>query len=348
MGLVKALFNLLVFVSCVLTLVALMGERGWLWSLSTHFRVQYLIIQLLALFLATSAYWARGKKDGAGTFRLEAWLSLLVLMFFAGLNLSRIAPYYWPAGQQAVVTAPQVHTLKLMHVNLFGYLNRNHQLVADAIEAQNPDMVDFVEYTEPWQRDLEKSGALKRYPYRFRGKQGHIGLYSKAPLSSARLAYADPERRTPEQANIIAQFRLNRHPVTILVAHPASPIQPSHLEWQRTSFRRWGQERAMLGKNLLIVGDLNTAPWSVEFGRLLKETGLRDSQVGFGLQPSWPAFLPFVRDNRMKSLLALPFGIPIDHILVSDDIQVVSRHTGPFIGSDHLPVIAELAFIRKS
>jgi endonuclease/exonuclease/phosphatase (EEP) superfamily protein YafD len=173
-------------------------------------------------------------------------------------------------------------------------------------------------------------------------------LYSKRPLKNAHLVYADTKQRFANQANIIAQLKINQEPVTILVAHPASPIQPSHLEWQQKSFRQWGKERALLGKNLVLVGDLNTAPWSVEFQRLLKETGLRDSQVGFGLQPSWPTFLPFVRDTRLKSCLALPFGIPIDHILVSDNIRVLTRHTGPFIGSDHLPVVAELTLGSES
>jgi endonuclease/exonuclease/phosphatase (EEP) superfamily protein YafD len=338
-GLFKALLNLLIFISCALTIAALMGDRGWLWSLSTHFHMQYLSIQLIALLAVSIAYWNKAKKGESVLSRLETWFNLVALMFFAGLNLSQIAPYYWPP--LTISDSHSKNTVKVMHINLFGYLNHNRQLVETAIQSQDPDIVDLVEYTEPWQRDLEHAGIFKKYPYRKIG-QGHIGLYSKLPLRNARLVYADPNHKVANQANIVAQFRLSQQPVTILVAHPASPIQPSHLEWQQTSFRKWGKERPTLGKNLLIVGDLNTAPWSVEFRRLLKETGLRDSQVGFGLQPSWPTFLPFVRQNRLKSALALPFGIPIDHILVSDNIQVLTRHTGPFIGSDHLPVIAEL------
>lgn len=315
-----------------------MGDRGWLWSLSTHFHMQYLSIQLLALLAVSFTYWNQAKKGESVLSRIETWFNLVTLMFFAGLNLSQIAPYYWPP--LSPMSGSPNSTLKVMHINLFGYLNHNRQLVETAIQNQNPDIVDLVEYTKPWQHDLEQAGIFKKYPYRVVG-QGHIGLYSKRPMTG-RLVYADSSRKVTNQANIIARFKFNQQPVTILVAHPASPIQPSHLEWQKTSFRKWGKERVALGKNLLIVGDLNTAPWSVEFRRLLKETGLRDSQVGFGLQPSWPTFLPFVRDNQLKSALALPFGIPIDHILVSDNIQVLTRHTGPFIGSDHLPVVAEL------
>jgi endonuclease/exonuclease/phosphatase (EEP) superfamily protein YafD len=342
--LVKALLSLLVLISCALTLAALMGNRGWLWSLSTHFHTQYLIIQLIALAAVSFGYWKKAGNGQSVLSRMETWLNLVLLMFFAGINLSRIAPYYWPSSPPADI--PTAQKIKIMHLNLFGYLNHNRKLVEMAIREQDPDIVNLVEYTPPWQHDLEKSGLFRKYPYRVAG-QGHIALYSKRPLKNARLVYTDAARKFANQANIIAQVALNGQTVTILAAHPASPIRPSHLEWQQTSFQKWIKDRPSLGKNLLIVGDLNTAPWSAEFQRLVQEAGLRDSQLGFGLQPSWPAFLPFVQREGLKSLLALPFGIPIDHILVSPNIQVLSRHTGPFVGSDHLPVVAELTVINR-
>ena len=81
---------------------------------------------------------------------------------------------------------------------------------------------------------------------------------------------------------------------------------------------------------VIIAGDFNASPYSPVFKKLLTTSGLRDTRTGFGWLPSWPALFP------------LAF-IPIDHILVSPDIQVQNRATGPYIGSDHYPVIAELS-----
>jgi endonuclease/exonuclease/phosphatase (EEP) superfamily protein YafD len=34
--------------------------------------------------------------------------------------------------------------------------------------------------------------------------------------------------------------------------------------------------------------------------------------------------------------------IPIDHFLVSEDVAVTRFETGPRVGSDHLPIVADI------
>lgn len=347
-GIFKFFLNLLVFMTCIFTLMALMGDKGWVWSLTTHFRVQYLAIQMVALFFTLLGLWKRSKNQGfnqaiAG---VENWISTAVLVFFTGINLFAVLPYYMPTSYAANVPGTRGH-LKLMHCNLFAILNHDADSVAKAIQENNPDVIDLVEYDEPWQTRLEATGVLKDYPYHFAGS-GHIGLYSKLPLANAHLQYTSATRKISNQANVIAQVRLGGQPVTLLVAHPASPILPSHLQMLQHSFSVWEQERPKLGQNLVIVGDLNTSPWSAEFHQLIQRTGLRDSQLGFGLQPSWPMLMPAIGLRSTPTLITDLMTIPIDHVLVSQRIAVLSRKTGPFVGSDHLPVIIELGMLPKS
>jgi len=56
---------------------------------------------------------------------------------------------------------------------------------------------------------------------------------------------------------------------------------------------------------------------------------LKDSSLGWGIQPTWPAMF-------------LPLRIPIDHCLVSPDLKIVRRKIGRDIGSDHLPLLVDL------
>ena len=85
---------------------------------------------------------------------------------------------------------------------------------------------------------------------------------------------------------------------------------------------------------VMLLGDLNASPWSYPFRRLLRDTGLLNSMRGWGVQPTWPAPLG-------------PLGIPIDHVLHSEEIRITRRSTGPWIGSDHLPLIIEFAIEER-
>ncbi len=82
---------------------------------------------------------------------------------------------------------------------------------------------------------------------------------------------------------------------------------------------------------ICVIGDLNTTPWSGIFYRMLA-AGFADSRIGFGNGSSWPASLGW-------------WGIPIDHLLVRGDCQVLARSILPNApGSDHRPLVATLRF----
>jgi endonuclease/exonuclease/phosphatase (EEP) superfamily protein YafD len=82
---------------------------------------------------------------------------------------------------------------------------------------------------------------------------------------------------------------------------------------------------------LILVGDFNATPFSALFHQLLHSGHFVDSERGFGLQPSWPYL-------GVGMLM-----IPLDHCLTTPDCSVVSRSTGDFIGSDHLPLFLRIA-----
>ncbi|HEU4601170.1 MAG TPA: endonuclease/exonuclease/phosphatase family protein, partial [Steroidobacteraceae bacterium] len=80
---------------------------------------------------------------------------------------------------------------------------------------------------------------------------------------------------------------------------------------------------------LLVAGDFNITPWSSYYQQFVKDSTLSDSDWGQGLPASWPSVLG-------------PLGIRIDHCLHSAHWDVIATHTGPELGSDHLPVTVDL------
>ena len=79
----------------------------------------------------------------------------------------------------------------------------------------------------------------------------------------------------------------------------------------------------------IVVGDFNATPWSAGFRAFAAGSGLRDTALGRGMQPTWNA----------RSLV---MRIPIDHIFAPPGTVVVRRVIGPDVGSDHFPVEADL------
>lgn len=123
--------------------------------------------------------------------------------------------------------------------------------------------------------------------------------------------------------------------LVVYVLHPTTP----------RSFDQWINRNAYLevvaktiaaeppGIPVVAMGDFNTPTWSPFFQSFLKTSGLVDAS-GTG----WPATTRFSR--RFAKLVH--FGSPVDHILVSRDIEVKRFEVGPDIGSDHFPVLADL------
>jgi endonuclease/exonuclease/phosphatase (EEP) superfamily protein YafD len=318
------LLLMLAFVTSALTLAGYWGQNGWLWDLTNHFRPEYFILQcaILGIFIFNALI----KR----CFSYLNVMIVVILILTIGLNGWQIVPYYQK--RTALTSQNNLKKLKILHINVLG-TNRNSHLVAKLIRETKPDVLTLAEYNERWQQSLTSSGALNEFRDKFVVPYGNDGIYSSVPFSSVRVEYLISGR----DPTTIARFKWEGKPVTLLMVHPRPPVKPIWYQRHKNHFAKWEKDFPQYGQNVLIVGDLNTSPWAHTFRHLIDFTKLKDSQLGFGIQTTWPSFWP-----RQSFRLPVPL-IPIDHVLVSDNFNVISRRTGPYVGSDHLPVIVELA-----
>ena len=104
--------------------------------------------------------------------------------------------------------------------------------------------------------------------------------------------------------------------------------RPSGNPWRHeVQMRELAQFIRRIDGPLVLAGTLNTSPWSQSFRTLRLATGLSPAAK---LIPSWPAWP-----------IALP-QVALDHIFVSPELAVSAAGTGPAVGSDHLPVWAQI------
>jgi len=303
------------------TLLALLAGTGWPAELFSHFPVQYAIAQIvgIAFFLI---------------FR-QRWLGLVSLPLLA-LNLWLLLPYYffWQPGAAAATTGSDP-SLRLMTLNL-NARNTQADLVLQAIEAEDPDLVLLIEMTPEWWQALPAE-FQQRYPYRASeldtGTFG-IALFSRLPFASHDLyhfgSYGRPAiaaKICPEGASSSGETRC----LHLLAMHPDPPITGTMARSRDTQFLEVGEYLGDVREpRQIVIGDMNATPWSPVMRNFMERNDLRDSALGHGIHPTWFSRL-------------LPFGIPIDHILHNDGIVILDRRVGPDVGSDHFPLTADIA-----
>ena len=108
--------------------------------------------------------------------------------------------------------------------------------------------------------------------------------------------------------------------------HLIPPLTPQRLAWRNEQLAIAGEVLAEVDAPMLMVGDFNTTPWSASFRAFRSENNLS----GFNTRATWPVWLGFA-------------GIPIDHAFVSPDLRILGIETGPDIGSDHRPLLIDVA-----
>ncbi|CDH44921.1 endonuclease/exonuclease/phosphatase family protein [Candidatus Contendibacter odensensis] len=298
---------------CWVTLAGFAGNFWWVFELTTHFRVQYALALgtfVILLLLMRQWYWAT------------------LFGIFALLNAAVIAPAFWsdnPTARAARDGLPVLRAL-LANVNID---NRDHERIRQAIMEFDPDVVVLLEAT-PWLLDRLRD-LNEHYPHRMaepRDDPFGIALLSRHPFSSARVIHfgdAGPPA-------IVAVIAASGHPFTVIGVHPWPPVSAAFAQGRNEQLHQLATLIRQTPPPLLVLGDLNTSPWSPYFTRLLADSGLHNSLQGRGIQPSWPADWPLL-------------WTPIDHALFSEGIQTLQRKAGSAIGSDHYPVMVEFQVI---
>jgi endonuclease/exonuclease/phosphatase (EEP) superfamily protein YafD len=214
--------------------------------------------------------------------------------------------------------------LRLLSCNV---LMTNHKFdpLLSLLRQAQPDFFALMEVDRRWIAALE--ATHEAYPYSHHLLQGGrfgIAIYSRRPWERI-----DELWMGSHHAPVLrAQFLIDGRPLVVYCTHTMSPATRWQAAQRNLELIDLAQMIANERDPVVLAGDLNTTGWSPWFSDLLQTARLRDSRQGFGVQASWPA--PFML-----------LGIPIDHCLISPEIQVSDRRLGPRVGSDHLPIVVD-------
>ncbi len=246
---------------------------------------------------------------------------VLVLTFVA--FMANAAPVLPQITVRAAEATPDGPTLNGMVLNLlFG--QAPPERVAGVIEEWQPDIIAFTEINR--ETDAQY-GALLRERYPFTASSGRIGTKELRIFSRYRLSDVAVRREGVASPVVTATVNALGAEWRMIAFHAPSPL--FRVGSRDIALKKVAEIARSEKAPYFVAGDLNVTPWSPVFADMLAEGELKDSGLGHRIDNTW-------------LMRQVPFGLPIDHVLVSKDISVAERAVSSPVGSDHRALFARL------
>lgn len=277
-------------------------------DLFAHFRMHFLGFAVLILVVAAL---------------LRARIALVLALGAALSSGLGLIPLW-----QGVASTGDGIRVSVMAANVYAYNADNAGMRRALVEA-DADILLTVETTLA--AFPEDSELHELYPYRvayrtYRTRLGTV-LWSKFPIVKPGLQPADTE--APDTVRAIVEITPGKT-LAVLGLHLAHVM----ISNQRDEIEELAHLIEDLPAPYVVMGDFNATPWSWGMRRAEALTGAR--RVG-GVIRTWHGVYP-----TPLGPVPEPFGIPIDHILVSDGIAAEKAERIHIPGSDHAGVRAVL------
>jgi len=304
--------------TAVLTVVAFAASWWWIFDILTSYRPQFVLV--LGVGVVSLA-------------ALRCWRTLVVAIVALALNVVVVAPVFLHHQAPARAGSP---TLTVAHLNL---QSRVGDLAAmDRWLATRPaDIIVLLHSAEPTAKHLATGvGAYRMiYPV-FAGLNNDLRpVYKPSPEVIVVTDRPDVTASTPTFAGlpidaVTITAGIGDQRVTLLACHTLSPgtgIRHAERDRELDAVGRWLQTTR---RPAIAFGDFNVTFYSPTFQHLLALGHATSSQLGFGIQATWP--------HQFR-----PAGIAIDQSVYTGPLTVVARFRGPSLGSEHRVLIVRYA-----
>ncbi|MEA1902815.1 MAG: endonuclease/exonuclease/phosphatase family protein [Actinomycetota bacterium] len=297
----------------VVSLAAFGGRWVWWLDVLANFRAQYVVALFVLGLLVMMSKW---RRIGYGVLAVAVINFVVVLPLFVG------------SGEPIEAGAP---TIRVMSFNLLS-TNESYSDVIEYIDTIDPDVVFLHEASRPWEVAIENAG-FDHEVIRPRADSlifGTLVLVRGEEVEAVSYGFATAQPRAVE-----LRFRPTgwAEGIALLSTHPLAPTERERARLRDAQLAFAADWAVSQEGPFVVTGDFNATPWSWPFRSLMSTAPVRNSQAGFGLQPSF---------STTSNVL---LRVPIDHLLYSEEFAVLDRQLGPAMGSDHYPLVVDLQLI---
>lgn len=225
-------------------------------------------------------------------------------------------------------------SLRLLVYNVL-QTNREYGKLIDLVDRVEPESILLLETGLAWDAAMEPLRGI--YPYEV--KEIREDTYGIIYLSKYEIKEGGINTWvTPEVPSVEVLHMIDRRPFRLVGLHPKPPV-PGEKLYSTTKDKeiaRAGHYLSQLkeDESRIMLGDLNDVAWSRAAKHFKQMTGMVDPRVGRGTYSTFPTQY-WIR-------------FPLDHVFCSRDLGVVDFRRMPHIGSDHFPVLIEVARLPES
>ena len=228
-------------------------------------------------------------------------------------------------------------------------LSNDFKNIKKLILSEMPEVVQLQEVSPELQNNLKTLESVFPYNTGLDKPLEHFAsvVLSKHPLKDIKIL---------DNYAVMAKVIYKKKEINIIVIHLTTPLNPFLLDFYGDLYFKYSESTKpkslpRLGYNfsvkqmnylkklipdnnddLIIIGDLNMTSTSKRFTTFLDDTDLHTYVSYKNPTFTWPTFLPSY------------LGIQIDHVLFSKNFSVIKKKTTKHFGSDHRPLIVDLAF----
>lgn len=267
----------------------------------------------------------------AGLHRPYSWIVLALVVIALAYQLLRMRPYSVLASTQvpSLRNRDAANHIRLLVSNVL-QSNRNFVGLLDLIRESDPDLIFLVECDHAWVRALDVLRESHPHTILLPQDNGYgLAFFSRIPLELAEWRFLRDEEIPSVKVTLLIDGDRRVHCYGL---HPAPPV-PDYAEetdQRDAELLVVAKEIRDMGEPVLVFGDLNDVAWSPTTTLFQAVSGLLDPRVGRGQFNTFHAQWPLLR-------------YPLDHVFVSAHFELRQLRRLRDIGSDHFPILADLA-----
>ncbi len=207
--------------------------------------------------------------------------------------------------------------------------NRDDKALLAEVRRHDPDIFLALETDQWWVDRIETlSDSLPHVAAR--PLDNYYGMVLRSRFALSEVRFRTLVQEGVPSLKVTVRFPDGR-PFVFYGVHPPPPPLQDTLQ-RDAELLIVGRQASNAGLPALVAGDLNDVGWSSTTRLLRRTTNLLDPRIGRGM------FATFNANSRLMRW-------PLDHIFHTPEFALVDLHRGGHVGSDHLPIVADLCLM---